>query len=104
MKYSIGMFYIIVYIIKIELWFKFALYLSNRSIYKVLLSFDINFDLINLAAENINENILALYLIKRVYHSENHKVLLIFLNSVIRGVRQIEKKMVLLEIYGKIIP
>lgn len=58
---------------------KFALYLSNRGVYQLL--FEIGWDKIHLNKENAQPNVLALYIIKRVYNSENHKILIIFLNE-----------------------
>ncbi|KAM3147377.1 hypothetical protein pb186bvf_000628 [Paramecium bursaria] len=85
----------------IELFVKFALYISNRGIYEELNQ--IGFDKIQLK-QHANGNQLGLYIIKRVYNSENHKVLILFLNGILRESKTVERKFVLLEIFVQILP
>ncbi|CAK61982.1 unnamed protein product (macronuclear) [Paramecium tetraurelia] len=86
----------------VELFIKFALYLSNRGVYQLL--YQLSWDKILFHKDNTDENLLGLYIIKRVYHSENHKVLIIFLNDILRQQKTVEKKFVLLEIFVQILP
>ncbi|CAD8186181.1 unnamed protein product [Paramecium pentaurelia] len=86
----------------VELFIKFALYLSNRGVYELL--YQLSWDKIIYQKDNTDANLLGLYIIKRVYHSENHKVLIIFLNDILRQQKTVEKKFVLLEIFVQILP
>ncbi|CAD8120622.1 unnamed protein product [Paramecium sonneborni] len=86
----------------VELFIKFALYISNRGVYELL--YQLGWDKILLQKDNNDANLLGLYIIKRVYYSENHKVLIIFLNDILRQQKTVEKKFVLLEIYVQILP
>ncbi|CAK65318.1 unnamed protein product (macronuclear) [Paramecium tetraurelia] len=86
----------------VELFIKFALYLSNRGVYELL--YQLSWDKILYQKDNADANLLGLYIIKRVYHSENHKVLIIFLNDILRQQKTVEKKFVLLEIFVQILP
>ncbi|CAD8205258.1 unnamed protein product [Paramecium pentaurelia] len=86
----------------VELFIKFALYLSNRGVYQLL--YQLSWDKILFQKDNTDANLLGLYIIKRVYHSENHKVLILFLNDILRQQKTIEKKFVLLEIFVQILP
>ncbi|CAD8104070.1 unnamed protein product [Paramecium sonneborni] len=86
----------------VELFIKFALYISNRGVYELL--YQLSWDKIIFQNDNNDANLLGLYIIKRVYHSENHKVLIIFLNDILRQQKTVEKKFVLLEIFVQILP
>ncbi|CAD8102897.1 unnamed protein product [Paramecium primaurelia] len=86
----------------VELFIKFALYISNRGVYQLL--YQLSWDKILFQKDNTDANLLGLYIIKRVYHSENHKVLILFLNDILRQQKTVEKKFVLLEIFVQILP